>query len=59
MRANDKRTAFENVRSCSEVLSSKKKTQKNLGGGGGGQPKQNAFVSLRPDEEICLPYLFD
>ena len=44
------------------------------GGGGGGAHtppppppphtgkwglKQNAFVSLRPDEEICLPYLFD
>ena len=39
-----------------------RKNSKNLEGGGGwGHPpkwglKQNAFVSLRPDEEICLIY---
>ena len=42
------------------------KTEKNLRGIGGGTPppphlyvrklKQNAFVSLRPDEEICFIY---
>ena len=44
----------------------KTSTKKNLRGIGGGNPptphlyvrklKQNAFVSLRPDEEICLIY---
>ena len=44
----------------------KTSTKKNLRGIGGANPptphlyvrklKQNAFVSLRPDEEICLIY---
>ena len=52
--------------SGAEVLSSKKKLKKTSGGGGGGATsppptckwrlKQNAFVFLWPDEEICLIY---
>ena len=51
--------------SGADVLSSRKKTKKNLREIGGGTPpphlyvrrlKQNAFVSLRPDEEICFIY---
>ena len=66
MRAREKRKAIEKRQVLMLYRLGKTSTKKNLRGIGGGNPptphlyvrklKQNAFVSFRPDEEMCLIY---